>query len=77
MERLEASGKGEGTLENLTLQNVQARSRMVLSYFLAQVLPWALGDENPAFSNSPSDGGNGGKKKPWPTVGDSEQSCAR
>lgn len=30
--------------ENLALQNIQARSRMVLSYFLAQLLPWARGE---------------------------------
>ena len=27
--------------ENLALQNIQARSRMVMSYFLAQLMPWA------------------------------------
>ena len=31
-----------GTLtENLALQNIQARSRMVMAYFLAQLMPWA------------------------------------
>ena len=29
--------------ENLALQNIQARSRMVLSYLLAQLLPWVRG----------------------------------
>lgn len=29
--------------ENLALQNIQARTRMVLSYFLAQLLPWGAG----------------------------------
>lgn len=29
--------------ENLALQNIQARSRMVLAYFLAQLLPWIRG----------------------------------
>jgi NAD+ synthase (glutamine-hydrolysing) len=27
--------------ENLALQNIQARSRMVLGYYLAQLLPWS------------------------------------
>lgn len=27
--------------ENIALQNIQARSRMVMSYFLAQLMPWA------------------------------------
>jgi len=27
--------------ENLALQNIQARSRMVMSYYLAQLMPWA------------------------------------
>ena len=29
--------------ENLALQNVQARQRMVLSYFMSQLLPWSRG----------------------------------
>jgi NAD+ synthase (glutamine-hydrolysing) len=29
--------------ENLALQNIQARTRMVLSYLVAQLLPWARG----------------------------------
>merc|ERR1740116_657861 len=28
-------------MENIALQNIQARSRMVMSYFLAQLMPWA------------------------------------
>jgi NAD+ synthase (glutamine-hydrolysing) len=34
---------GGSETENLALQNIQARSRMVLSYLLAQLLPWARG----------------------------------
>ena len=31
-----------GTMtENLALQNIQARSRMVMAYFMAQLMPWA------------------------------------
>lgn len=36
-------------MENIALQNIQARSRMVMSYFLAQLMPWATdGDETTA-----------------------------
>ena len=31
---------GGTNAENLALQNIQARLRMVLSYFLAQLIPW-------------------------------------
>ena len=34
---------GGGVRENLALQNVQARIRMVLAYFFAQLTLWALG----------------------------------
>ena len=34
---------GGGWGENLALQNIQARSRMVLSYLFAQMLPWVRG----------------------------------
>jgi NAD+ synthase (glutamine-hydrolysing) len=35
--------------ENLAMQNIQARSRMVMSYFLAQLMPWATdGDQTTA-----------------------------
>lgn len=34
---------GGSAAENLALQNIQARSRMVLAYFLAQLLPWLRG----------------------------------
>mmetsp|Transcript_2496 Transcript_2496/g.3794 ORF Transcript_2496/g.3794 Transcript_2496/m.3794 type:complete len:245 (+) Transcript_2496:112-846(+) len=34
---------GGTTQENLALQNIQARLRMVLSYLLAQLLPWVRG----------------------------------
>jgi NAD+ synthase (glutamine-hydrolysing) len=32
--------------ENLALQNIQARTRMVLGYYLAQLLPWARNRPN-------------------------------
>jgi len=32
--------EGGSNTENLALQNIQARSRMVLSYFMSQLLPW-------------------------------------
>ena len=35
--------QGGSNAENLALQNIQARSRMVLAYFLAQLLPWVRG----------------------------------
>ncbi len=34
---------GGSAAENLALQNVQARLRMLLSYMLAQLLPWVRG----------------------------------
>ena len=34
---------GGSTTENLALQNVQARLRMVTAYLMAQLLPWARG----------------------------------
>lgn len=34
---------GGSITENLALQNIQARSRMVLSYFLSQLLAWTRG----------------------------------
>lgn len=33
--------KGGTWMENVALQNIQARSRMVMSYFLAQLMPWS------------------------------------
>merc|ERR1711976_526066 len=30
--------------EDLALQNIQARSRMVIGYFLSQLLPWSLAE---------------------------------
>ncbi|KAI9223358.1 hypothetical protein BC828DRAFT_403232 [Blastocladiella britannica] len=36
---------GGSTAENLALQNIQARSRMVVSYLLAQLLCWVRGRE--------------------------------
>ncbi|MCP5097787.1 MAG: NAD(+) synthase [Chloroflexi bacterium] len=34
---------GGSEAENLALQNIQARTRMVLAYFFAQLLPWVRG----------------------------------
>ncbi len=34
---------GGSNAENLALQNIQARLRMVIAYFFAQLLPWARG----------------------------------
>jgi hypothetical protein len=34
---------GGSGAENLALQNIQARLRMVIAYFFAQLLPWARG----------------------------------
>merc|ERR1711920_566790 len=33
--------EGGTWMENIALQNIQARSRMVMNYFLAQLMPWA------------------------------------
>jgi len=42
-----------GTMsENLALQNIQARSRMVMSYFLSQLLPWSVDKENNPWPGS-------------------------
>ena len=35
--------KNKGTMENIAQQNIQARSRMVLAYYMAQLLPWDNG----------------------------------
>lgn len=37
---------GGSNIENLALQNIQARLRMVLAYLFAQLLPWVRGKEN-------------------------------
>lgn len=37
---------GGSEVENLALQNVQARCRMVLSYFYAQLTPWTQGEKD-------------------------------
>jgi NAD+ synthase (glutamine-hydrolysing) len=34
---------GGSEAENLALQNIQARLRMVIAYFFAQLLPWVRG----------------------------------
>ena len=41
---------GGSEVENLALQNVQARCRMVLSYFYAQLTPWTQGEEDFSIS---------------------------
>jgi NAD+ synthase (glutamine-hydrolysing) len=35
---------GGSTAENLALQNIQARARMVVAFMMAQLLPWARGE---------------------------------
>ncbi|RUS20180.1 glutamine-dependent NAD(+) synthetase with GAT domain-containing protein, partial [Endogone sp. FLAS-F59071] len=40
---------GGSNTENLALQNIQARLRMVLSYLFAQLLPWVRGKTTPAL----------------------------
>lgn len=37
---------GGSTIENLALQNIQARLRMILSYLFAQLLPWVRSKSN-------------------------------
>ncbi len=37
---------GGSNTENLALQNIQARVRMVMSYLFAQLLPWTRGRNN-------------------------------
>uniref|UniRef100_A0A7S1I3C5 Glutamine-dependent NAD(+) synthetase n=1 Tax=Eutreptiella gymnastica TaxID=73025 RepID=A0A7S1I3C5_9EUGL len=34
---------GGSTAEDLAMQNIQARSRMVMAYFMSQLMPWAAG----------------------------------
>lgn len=48
--QMKTDPKMDGTwMENIALQNIQARSRMVMSYFMAQLMPWATdGDETTA-----------------------------
>lgn len=38
--------EGGTATENLALQNIQARSRMVMAYFMAQLMPWATDPED-------------------------------
>ncbi|EGW33512.1 glutamine-dependent NAD(+) synthetase [Spathaspora passalidarum NRRL Y-27907] len=40
---------GGSSTENLALQNIQARLRMVLSYLFAQLLPWTRGKTTPGL----------------------------
>eukprot|EP00316_Scyphosphaera_apsteinii_P011296 CAMPEP_0119336928 /NCGR_PEP_ID=MMETSP1333-20130426/92934_1 /TAXON_ID=418940 /ORGANISM="Scyphosphaera apsteinii, Strain RCC1455" /LENGTH=764 /DNA_ID=CAMNT_0007347863 /DNA_START=29 /DNA_END=2323 /DNA_ORIENTATION=- len=50
-EQLKSEPRMEGGTigENLALQNIQARSRMVMAYFMAQLMPWATdGDQTTA-----------------------------
>ena len=44
--RSEPQMEGGTQTENLALQNIQARSRMVMSYFMAQLMPWATDPED-------------------------------
>jgi NAD+ synthase (glutamine-hydrolysing) len=39
------SSLGGTAVEDVALQNIQARSRMVLAYLMAQLLPWSRGRE--------------------------------
>ncbi len=43
--KMKTPSMGASAVENLALQNIQARSRMVMGYFLAQLLPWQYQDE--------------------------------
>ena len=43
MERPPWQADGGTVAENLALQNIQARLRMVLAFFLAQLRPWSRG----------------------------------
>jgi len=43
---------GGSITENLALQNIQARSRMVMSYFLAQLMPWATDGDSTVAAGS-------------------------
>ncbi len=40
---VDVQADGGTTAENLALQNIQARLRMVLAFFLAQLRPWSRG----------------------------------
>jgi NAD+ synthase (glutamine-hydrolysing) len=44
--------KGGTLTENLALQNIQARSRMVMAYFLAQLMPWATDGDTTVAAGS-------------------------
>mmetsp|Transcript_69867 Transcript_69867/g.160649 ORF Transcript_69867/g.160649 Transcript_69867/m.160649 type:complete len:741 (-) Transcript_69867:197-2419(-) len=43
---------GGCSTENLALQNIQARSRMVMSYFMAQLMPWAASGDRTTAAGS-------------------------
>merc|ERR1712196_111227 len=43
---------GGTATENLALQNIQARSRMVMAYFLAQLMPWATDGDTSVAAGS-------------------------
>jgi len=43
---------GSGS-EDIALQNIQARSRMVMAYFLAQLMPWSTDKAFPAGQEGP------------------------
>ena len=57
-------GRGGTPTEALALQNLQARSRMVLTFLLAQLGPWALGGALVASSASSSSAAGGGGPGP-------------
>ncbi len=45
---------GGGSAENLALQNVQSRCRMVLSYLYAQLSPWTQGEKGGVSGTKPT-----------------------
>lgn len=46
LKKLRFKSEGGSSQENLALQNIQSRSRMVLSYLLASTLTWVRGRRN-------------------------------
>lgn len=45
-----AQADGGSNAENLALQNIQARLRMVLAFMLAQLMPWVRDRSAPSSS---------------------------
>jgi len=58
---------GGSAAENLALQNVQARLRMVLAFLLAQLVPWARRAPPPVGASANGSGASGGGGAPTPT----------